>query len=40
MQATSEDERRERMVFCMRVVFAIIGLPLLVLWLVQSQSRR
>jgi hypothetical protein len=35
MQATSEDERRERMVFRMRIVFAVIGLPLLALWLAQ-----
>jgi hypothetical protein len=35
MQATSEDERRQRMIFRMRIVFAIIGLPFLVLWLAQ-----
>jgi hypothetical protein len=36
MQSTSEDERRERALFRVRIVFAVIGLPLLVLWLAQS----
>jgi hypothetical protein len=36
MQATSEEERHERMVFRARIVFAVIGLPLLVFWLAQS----
>jgi hypothetical protein len=36
MQATSEEERHERIVLRMQIVFAVIGLPLLVLWLVQS----
>jgi len=35
MQATSEDERRERTVFRMRIALAVIGLPLLALWLAQ-----
>jgi hypothetical protein len=36
MQATSEEERHERMMSRMRIAFTVIGLPLLVLWLAQS----